>query len=127
MNFEKVILGFFVILALALNVVFVVGDIGNPAHHNVWVLTIAILVSLIAGGLKLGDRSQLGAVLLASLLVANLLLIAARLVWVAEGDAASEGLANEQMVLIVALAYGALAANLVTVLTLAVDTLMSRR
>lgn len=127
MNFEKVILGFFVILALALNVVFVVGDISNPAHHNVWVLTIAILVSLIAGGLKLGDRSQLGAVLLASLLVANLLLIAARLVWVAEGDAASEGLANEQMVLIVALAYGALAANLVTVLTLAVDTLMSRR
>lgn len=127
MNFEKVILGFFVILALALNVVFVVGDIGNPAHHNVWVLTIAILVSLIAGGLKLGDRSQLGAVLLASLLVANLLLIAARLVWVAEGDAASEGLATEQMVLIVALAYGALAANLVTVLTLAVDTLMSRR
>lgn len=127
MNFEKVILGFFVIMALALNVVFVVGDIGNPAHHNVWVLTIAILVSLIAGGLKLGDRSQLGAVLLASLLVTNLLLIAARLVWVAEGDAGGEGLATEQMALIVALAYGALAANLVTVLTLAIDTLMSRR
>ncbi len=127
MNFETVVLGFFVILALALNLVFVVGDIDNPAQHNVWILTIAIFASLIAAGLKLGDRSQLGAILLAALLVANLLLIAARLVWIAEGDAGSAGLASEQMGLIVALAYGALAANLVTVLTLAADTLMSRR
>lgn len=127
MNLEKVILGFFVVLALALNVVFVIGDIDNPAHHNVWILTIAILVNLIAAGLKLGDRSQLGAVLLASSLVANLLLISARLLWVAQGDTGDQGVGAEQMVLIVALAYGALAANLVSVLTLAVDTIVSRR
>ena len=127
MNFEKVILGFFVFLALALNVVFVVGDIGNTAHHNVWILTIGILANLIAAGLKLGDRSQLGGVRLSSLLVANLLLISARLVWVAEGDTGGADMLSDQMALIVALAYGALMANLITALTLTTDTLMSRR
>ncbi|MEH6626432.1 MAG: DUF6394 family protein [Motiliproteus sp.] len=127
MNLEKVVVGFFVVLALALNVVFVIGDIANPIHHNVWVLTIAILVNLIAAGLKLGDRSQLGAILLSSALVANLLLISARLVWVVNADAADQQVSSEQMVLIVSLATGALIANLVSVLTLAVDTIISRR
>ena len=82
MNFERVIFGFFLILALSLNMVFVAGDIGNPAQHNLWVLTVAILINLIATGLKLGDRSQVGAILLSSSLVADLLLIAARVRWV---------------------------------------------
>ncbi len=127
MNLEKVIFGFFVVLALALNVVFVIGDIGDPAHHNVWVLTIAILVNLIAAGLKLGDRSQLGAILLSTALVANLLLIAARLVWVVNADSGDQGIASEQMVLIVSLAAGALIANLISVFTLTIDTIISRR
>ncbi len=127
MNLEKVIVGFFVVLALALNVVFVIGDIENPIHHNVWVLTIAILVNLIAAGLMLGDRSQLGAILLSSALVANLLLISARLVWVVNAESGDQGLGAEQMVLIVSLAAGALIANLISVFTLAVDTIISRR
>tara|TARA_R110001583_G_scaffold2388_4_gene17365 strand:+ start:4259 stop:4642 length:384 start_codon:yes stop_codon:yes gene_type:complete len=124
---EKVIVGFFVILALALNVVFVSGDISNPAHHNVWVLTLAILINLIAAGLILGDRTHLGALLLATSLVANLLLISARLIWVVNADADDQSLNTEQMVLIVSLAIGALMSNLISVFTLSVDTIISRR
>ncbi len=127
MKLEKVVLGFFVVLAFALNVVFVIGEVSNAAHHNVWVLTIAILINLITAGLMLGDRSQLGAVLLATSLVANLLLISARLVWVVQGDAGSESLGADQMVLIVGLAYGALSANFISVATLTIDTIISRR
>ncbi|MCW8883699.1 MAG: DUF6394 family protein [Motiliproteus sp.] len=128
MNLEKVIVGFFAILALALNVVFVMGDISNPTHHNVWILTLAILINLIAVGLKLGDRSQLGAILMATGLVSSLLLISARLVWVANADSGDDlSVASEQMVLIVSLAGGALVSNLVSVLTFAADTVISRR
>ena len=67
MNLERVVFGFFIILALALNFVFVMGDIDDSSHHNVWILTIAILVNLIATGLKLGDRTQVGALLLAEM------------------------------------------------------------
>ena len=45
MNLERVIFGFFILLALTLNFVFVVGDIDNYRHHSVWILTISILVN----------------------------------------------------------------------------------
>ena len=38
MNLEKVFFGFFIVLALTLNVAFVIGDIGNPEHHSIWLL-----------------------------------------------------------------------------------------
>ncbi len=127
MNMERVVFGFVIILALAFNVVFVIGEIDNPLHHNVWILTIAILVNLIATGLKLGDRSQIGALLLASGLVADLLLISSRIVWiVAESDTAV-GPGPESMTMIVSLAYGALMANLISVFLHVGDTMMSRR
>ena len=34
MNFEKVVFGFFIVLALTLNFGFFVGDIDNPEHHH---------------------------------------------------------------------------------------------
>ena len=77
MNLEKVVFGFFILLALTLNLAFVVGDIDNPEHHHVWVLFTAIIINFIATGLKLGDRSQIGAVLLSASLVADLQLIIA--------------------------------------------------
>ena len=127
MNLERVIFGFFIILSLTFNFVFVMGDIDAPSHHNVWILTIAILVNLIATGLKLGDRSQVGALLLAASLVADLLLISARVVWIiADSDTAS-GPDAETMVTIVSLAGGALVSNIVSVVILIGDTLMSRR
>lgn len=127
MNLERVTFGFFILLALTLNVVFVMGELDNPQHHNVWVLTLAILVSLIATGLKLGDRSQVGAILLAGSLVADLLLISARVVWIIAEDEVAIGPSPEAMVTIVSLAIGALVANIVSAALLVGDTLMSRR
>ena len=68
-------------LALTLNFSFFVGDIDNPEHHPVYELFAAIVVSLIATVIKFGDRSHLGAVLLAASLVADLQLIAAAVLW----------------------------------------------
>ncbi len=125
MNLERVVFGFFIVLALALNIVFVIGDIENPAHHSVWVLTIAIFVSLIATGLKLGDRTQVGAVLLSASLVADILLITARVIWIVQVDDTDLPDPND-MVTIVSLSAGALAANLISVTVLISDALMSR-
>ncbi len=61
MNLEKVIFGFFIVLAATLNFGFFVGDIDNPAHHDVYELFAALVVSLIATVLKFGDCTQIGA------------------------------------------------------------------
>jgi hypothetical protein len=103
------------------------GDIENPQHHNVWILTIAILVNLVATGLKLGDRSQVGALLLASSLVADVLLITARIVWIVTQGETAIGPSTESMVGIVSLAGGALIASIISVIILVGDTLISRR
>ena len=127
MNLERVVFGFFIILALALNLGFVAGQIDNPAHHSPWLLFAALMVGLITSGLKLGDRSQLGALVLAASLVANLLLMIAVSIWaIAEGG--MEQIASTSLIVtIVSLGYGALASNVVSVAVLVSDTLMSRQ
>ncbi|MDA8880913.1 DUF6394 family protein, partial [Pseudomonadales bacterium] len=70
MNLEKVVFAFTIILALTLNFGFFIGDIDNPAHHHPYELYAAIFVNAVATILKFGDRSHMGAVLLASSLVA---------------------------------------------------------
>ena len=127
MNLERVIFGFVIILALSFTFAFVMGDIDSASHHNVWILTIAILINLIATGLKLGDRSQVGALLLASSLVVDVLLIAARVIWVTAENQTPLGPSPESMASIVSLAGGALIASVVTVIILIGDTLISRR
>ena len=127
MNLERVVFGFVIILALSFNYAFVAGDIDNAAHHNVWLLTVAILVNLIATGLKLGDRSQVGALLLASSLVVDVLLITSRVVWIIAENETATGPSPESMATIVSLAAGALVASIATVVILIGDTLMSRR
>jgi hypothetical protein len=127
MNIEKVVFGFFIILSLTLNVAFVVGEIENPNHHHPWELFAVILVNLIAMGLKLGDRSQIGALLLACGLVANLQLIAAAILWTVAAHVSETGSVAAAMASIVSLAAGALLANLVAVIMLVGDTLMSGR
>lgn len=127
MNLERIVFGFFIILALALNLAFAVGDIDNPVHHNPWLLFSALMVGLITSGLKLGDRSQLGALVLAASLVANLLLMIAVSVWaISEGGMEQPATSPDIMVPVVSLTYGALAANIVSVSVLVFDTLMSR-
>lgn len=120
MNLEKVIFGFFVLLAAALNLGFFIGDIANPELHNIYELFAALTVSLIATVLKFGDRTQLGAVHLATSLVADLQLIAAGVYWVVanEGGALTAG----QTASIVSLSGGALLANMVSVVLLVTET-----
>jgi hypothetical protein len=127
MNLDKVIFGFFILLALTLNFAFVDGNIDNPHSHNVWLLFVAIIVNFIATGLKLGDRSQIGALLLATALVADLQLIAAASVWTIAVYGTAAGLVIEAKAIIVSLARGALLANIVSVVIVVADTLMLRR
>lgn len=127
MNVEKVVFGFFIILALTLNFGFVVGEIGDPDHHNIYEFYAVILINLLAMGLKLGDRSQIGALLLATSLVANLQLISAAIVWTVAVHVTETGLTPGVMASIVSLAAGALLANIVSVVMLVADTLMSGR
>jgi hypothetical protein len=125
-NLEKVIFGFFVLLAATLNFGFVIGDITDPAVHNPYELFAAIVVNLIATVLKFGDRTQLGAVHLATSLVADLQLVAAGLFWVV-ADQASGGMSGSSMASVVSLAAGALLANIVSVILLIAETLQFSR
>lgn len=127
MNLEKVIFGFFIVLAATLNFGFFVGDIDNPQHHDIYELFFAIVVSLIATVLKLGDRTQIGAVHLSTSLVADLQLIAAAMVWGYAAHISPDGLTPEMVARIVSLSGGALFANVVSVIILIAETIMQRR
>jgi len=125
-NLEKVIFGFFIVLSLTLNVGFVLGEYNNPAHHSVFELFAVVVVNLIATGLKLGDRSQIGALLLATSLVADFELLAAALQWTFAVHITGSGITPEVITSIIALAGGALVANIISVVILVSETLMSR-
>ncbi len=127
MNLEKVVFGFFIVLALTLNFSFVYGETGNPEYHHVIEFFFMVVVNIIATTLKLGDRSQIGALLLATSLVALLQLIGAALVWGYAAHLSETGLTPDIMVLIVSLAAGALVANVISVTIVVSETLMLRR
>jgi len=127
MNLEKVIFGFFILLAATLNFGFFVGEIDNPAHHDVYELFAALVVRLIATVLKFGDRTQIGAVHLATSLVADLQLIAAAMVWGYAAHVSGAGLTATATANVVSLSGGALLANLVSVVILIAETIMQRR
>ena len=127
MNFEKVVFGFFIVLALTLNFGFFLGDIDNPDHHHAIELGAALAVSLIATIIKFGDRSQMGAVLLATSLVADLQLMVAVFVWAYAANVSDAGVTSDVLASIVSLSGGALLANLVSVTLLVAETIMIRR
>lgn len=127
MNPEKVIFGFFIVLALTLNFGFFVGEIDNPEHHHVYELFAVVVVNVIATVLKFGDRTQMGAVLLATSLVADLQLFAAALVWAIAAHASQTGLTPDITASIVSLSGGAMLANMVSVVLLVIETMMLRR
>jgi hypothetical protein len=127
MNPEKVVFGFFIVMSLTLNFGFCLGDIDNPDYHNVYELAAAIFVNLVATILKFGDRSQVGAVLLATSLVADLQLVAAAIVWAIALYVEQTGITPNIMVIIVSLAAGAMLANVISVLLLVIETAMLRR
>jgi hypothetical protein len=127
MSLEKVIFGFFVLLAATLNFGFFIGDLSDPSLHNVYELFAAVVVSLIATVLKFGDRTQIGAVHLATSLVADLQLIAAALTWAYADNISSAGLDRQAMASVVSLSGGALLANLVSVVLLVIETVSFHR
>ena len=127
MNPEKVVFGFFIVLALTLNFGFFVGEIENPDHPDVYELVAVIVINLIATVLKFGDRSQMGALLLATSLVAILQLVAAALVWAFAVHVYAIGLTPVVMASIVSLSGGAMLANVISVILLIIETVMLRR
>jgi hypothetical protein len=124
MNLEKVVFGFFIVLAMTLNFGFFIGEIDNPMHHHVYELYAAIVVNLIATVLKFGDRTQIGAVHLATSLVAVLQLVAAAVVWVAFSGGVD---ASTTITRVVSLSGGALMANVISVILLLAETITLRR
>jgi hypothetical protein len=127
MNLEKVVFGFFVVLAATLNFGFFIGDIADPTLHNRYELFAAVVVNLIATVLKFGDRTQIGAVHLATSLVADLQLIAAALVFGYAVYVSTEGLTPAATASVVSLSGGALVANIVSVVLLVIETVSFHR
>jgi hypothetical protein len=126
-NLEKVVFGFFVLLAATLNFGFFVGDIDDPEVHNVYELFAAVVVNLVATLLKFGDRTQIGAVHLATSLVADLQLMAAAATWVYAVQIDGGGLSGPETAAVVSLSGGALLANIVSVVLLLVETVTYHR
>ena len=126
MNLEKVLFSFFMILALTLNFGFFIGAVDNPDHHNVYELYAVIIVNLIATVMKFGDRSQMGAMLLATSLVAVVQLLSAALVWTVAVHIQETGLTPSVMATIVSLSGGAVLANIISVILLMIEAAMLR-
>ena len=127
MNLEKVVFGFFIILAMTLNLGFVFGAVDDPNHHHVHELFAAIVVNFIATILKFGERTQIGAIHLAASFVADLQLITAAGVWGYVVYISGTGLEAASTASIVSLAVGALAANILSVVLLVIETVMFHR
>jgi hypothetical protein len=124
MNLEKVVFGFFIVLAMTLNFGFFIGEIDEPTHHHVYELYAAIIVSLIATVLKFGDRTHVGAILLSTSLAADLQLITAAILWAALSGNYDEA---SLTVYIVSLSGGALMANIISVVLLISETISQKR
>jgi hypothetical protein len=112
---------------MTLNFGFFIGDPTDPDQHDVMEMFAAIVVNLVATVLKFGDRTQIGAIQLASSLVALLQLVAAAIVWMVVVYGTGTGLTPANLSRIVSLAGGALLANIVSVAILVVETVMLRR
>lgn len=114
-------------LALTLNFGFFIGEIDNPEHHHAYELFAALVVSLIATVMKFGDRTHMGAVLLAASLVADLQLIAAVILWAVAAHGMDSELTTTVVTSIVSLSGGAVVANLISVVLLIIETVQARR
>jgi hypothetical protein len=126
-NLEKVIFGFFIVLAATLNFGFFIGAIDEPRHHDVYMLFATIVVNLIATVLKLGDRTQIGAIHLSTSLVADLQLVAAAILWGVAVHVQQVGFTPQVTISVVSLSGGALLANITSVVLLISETVVLRR
>jgi len=127
LNLEKVIFGFFVILACTLNTGFFIGEIDVIYQHNATELFLALGISVVVMVLKLGDRTQIGALQLATSLAVVLQLILSCFVWVWQTQVSGQPMDAETMSTIVSLSGGALLANVISVILLIGETLRQTR
>ena len=127
MNLEKVVFGFFVVLAATLNFGFFLGDMRDADQHNPYELFAAVVVNLIALILKFGDRTQIGAVHLATSLVAVLQLAAAAAIYGYAAYVSTAGMNESWTASVVSLSGGALLANVVSVVLLVIETVSFHR
>lgn len=127
MNTEKVVFAFFILLAATLNFGFFIGTVHSIGHFNAFELFAALVISLIATVMKFGDRTHMGAVLLATSLVADLQLIAAALVWGYASNVSETGMNEAMQASVMSLSGGALLANITSVVLLVIETVMVRR
>jgi ABC-type siderophore export system fused ATPase/permease subunit len=125
-NLEKVVFGFFIVMAMTLNFGYFIGDLTDVTQHNVYELYAAIVVNLIATVLKFGDRTQVGALHLATSLVADLQLIVGAVV-LAYAVHVGVGITPSTVASVVSLSGGALLANVVSVVLLIIETSQLRR
>jgi hypothetical protein len=116
-----VVFGFFVVLAATLNFGYFVGDISDPTVHHPAGLIAALTANLLTTVLKWGNRTQLGAVHLATSLVADLQLLAALAVLAYAVLVSTGDMTAATTAVVVSLSGGALLANLVSVTVLVVD------
>ena len=127
MNLEKVVFGFFIILACTLNFGFFIGEIDRIEHHNAGELFAAVVVNAIALVLKFGDRTHIGATHVATSLAACLQLFAAAGVWTWAVYVNHAPLQPTTMATIVSLSGGALVANAISIVLLVGETLRAGR
>ncbi|AXH10282.1 putative membrane protein [Malaciobacter halophilus] len=125
MNLDKVIAGFFIILAMTINFGFFYGDMDSLEMHSKYELFAAIIINIIATTLKLGDKTQMGSVLLATSLVADIQLIAAAVIWTVAEYAYT--IDREIIGMIISLSGGALLANITSVTLYVGETIKSKR
>ena len=125
MNLDKVIAGFFIILAMTINFGFWYGSPLDINMHNKYELFAAIVVNLVATVLKLGDKTQMGSVLIATSFVADLQLILAATIWTIYD--ANNTIEPEKFGVIISLSSGALMANITSVILYIGDTFKSKR
>jgi Ca2+/H+ antiporter, TMEM165/GDT1 family len=127
MNLEKTVFAFFIVSALTLNFGFFYGPIDSAMHHNAYEFAAALVVNLIAMVLKFGDRTHVGATMLATSLVANLQILAAALVWGIATNVHGTGSEPGVIATVVSLTGGALVANIISVTLLVIETSSVRR
>jgi len=126
MSLEKVFFGFFVLFAATLNFGFFVGGISDPNMHSSVELYAALVVNVLALVIKLGDRTQLGAVQLATSLVAVIQLIISAVLF-AVNSLNGKVPSPHMTATIVSFSGGALFANVVSVTLLVIETATFRR
>ena len=127
MNLEKVVFGFFIVLACTLNFGFVIGDLDRIDLHHPSELFAALVVNLIATVLKFGDRTHIGATHLATSLVALVQLITASFVWAWQLYINQQPMDGTIISIVVSLSAGALLANIISVILLIGETLKQSR